>query len=157
MEKMTREMEMRRLFGAGLHTAAIAFLAGLALQTGGAVAQGNAEEGKDVFRKCASCHKIGPDAKNFTGPVLNGVIGRQAGTAEAYAYSDLNSAAGKNGLVWTEALIMEYLADPTPFLKKFLTDKGQAALAEGATKMVFKLPDETDRQNVIAYLKTFSK
>jgi cytochrome c len=148
---------MRRISGTGLGAATLAFLASIALQTSVAIAQGNAEEGKDVFRKCGSCHKIGPDAKNSTGPLLNGVIGRQAGTAEGYAYSELNSAAGKNGLVWTDALVLQYLADPTPFLKKFLTDKGQPALAEGATKMVFKLPDEADRQNVIAYLKTFAK
>jgi cytochrome c len=85
------------------------------------------------------------------------VIGRQAGTAAEYGYSELNKAAGSNGLVWTEALIFEYLQEPTAFLKKFLTDKGKADLAQGATKMVFKLPDETDRKDVIAYLKKFSK
>lgn len=119
-------------------------------------AQGNAEAGEDVFRKCAACHKVGPEARNAVGPVLNGVIGRPAGTAPDYSYSDLNKAAGGNGLVWTEETIFAYLADPSPFLKKFLTDKGKADIASGATKMVFKLPDETDRQDVIAYLKKFS-
>lgn len=118
--------------------------------------EGDPAEGEDVFRKCAACHKVGPDARNAVGPVLNGVIGRQAGTIEGFGYSELNQASGKNGLVWTEALIFEYLEDPTAFLKKFLTDKGQAALAQGATRMVFKLADETDRKNVIAYLRQFS-
>lgn len=122
---------------------------------GAALAQ-NAEEGESVFRKCQSCHRIGPDAKNFTGPVLNGVIGRQAGTVADFNYSDLNKAAGANGLVWTEELIVQYLADPAPFLKKFLTDKGKADLATGTTRMVFKLPDEQDRKDVVAYLKKFS-
>lgn len=130
-------------------------LAGIVLAAP-AAAQGNAEDGEAVFRKCQTCHKVGPDAKNGNGPVLNGVIGRQAGTAADFAYSELNKSAGANGLVWTEDLIFEYLADPTPFLKKFLTDKGKADLATGATKMVFKLPDETDRKDVIAYLKKFS-
>jgi cytochrome c len=123
---------------------------------GGALAQGNAEEGEAVFKKCMACHRVGPDAKNLVGPVLNGVIGRAAGTAEGYAYSDLNKGAGGNGLVWSEDLIFAYLEDPTPFLKKFLTDKGKADIAAGATKMVFKLPDEKDRKDVIAYLKKFS-
>jgi cytochrome c len=137
--------------------AAALCLAGLAIQHDTAAAQGNAEAGEQVFKKCAACHKVGPDARNAVGPVLNGVIDRPAGTAPDYAYSELNKAAGGNGLVWTEAMIFDYLADPSPFLKKFLTDKGKADIAAGATKMVFKLADETDRKDVIAYLKTFSK
>jgi cytochrome c len=133
----------------------MAVAATCALFSGAASAQ-SAEDGEQVFKKCRSCHQVGPEARNAIGPVLNGVIGRQAGTAPDFAYSDLNKAAGGNGLVWTEALIFEYLADPTAFLKKFLTDKGKADIAQGATKMVFKLPDETDRKDVIAYLKTFS-
>jgi cytochrome c len=124
--------------------------------SGPAFAQGSAEDGESVFRKCMACHRVGPEAKNLVGPVLNGVIGRQAGTAVGYSYSELNKSAGSNGLVWTEDLIFTYLEDPTPFLKKFLTDKGKPDLAAGATKMVFKLPDEKDRKDVIAYLKKFS-
>jgi cytochrome c len=37
-----------------------------------------------------------------------------------------------------------------------LTDKGKADLATGSTKMTFKLTDEQDRKDVIAYLKKFS-
>lgn len=117
---------------------------------------GDPEAGKDVFRRCAACHRVGPDAKNSVGPVLNGVIGRQAGTIEGFGYSQLNQSAGKAGLVWNEQLIFEYLVDPTAFLKKFLTDKGLADQATGATRMVFKLADEVDRRDVIAYVKQFS-
>lgn len=131
-------------------------LLGGVLLAGPAIAEGNAEDGETVFRKCQTCHKVGPEATNGNGPVLNGVIGRKAGTAPDFPYSELNKTAGANGLVWSEELIFEYLADPTPFLRKFLTDKGKAELASGATKMVFKLPDETDRMDVIAYLKKFS-
>jgi cytochrome c len=129
----------------------------LALWSTAALAQaGKAEDGEAVFKKCMACHRVGPDAKNLIGPNLTGVIGRQAGTAEGFAYSELNKAAGSNGLIWTEDLIFNYLEDPTPFLKGFLTDKGKPDLAAGATKMVFKLADEQDRKDVIAYLKTFS-
>lgn len=117
---------------------------------------GDAAAGKDTFRKCMACHRIGPDARNAVGPILNNVIGRQAGTIEGFGYSQLNQSAGKAGLVWTEQLIFEYLADPSGFLKKFLTDKGQADQATGATRMVFKLADEVERRNVIAYIKQFS-
>jgi cytochrome c len=114
----------------------------------------DAANGEAVFKKCRACHQVGETAKNGVGPIQNGVVGRKAGTVEGYAYSDINKAAGEAGLVWTEESILAYLADPNAFLKKFLTDKGQAAKAEGNTKMAFKLADEADRKDVIAYLKT---
>jgi cytochrome c len=134
-----------------------AILAGLGSH--GAVAQtaGDAAKGETVFKKCMICHRIGPDAKNMVGPVLTGVIGRKAGTAEGYNYSTLNKSAGEAGLVWNEEHILAYLPDPNAFLKKFLTDAGKPELAKGSTKMTFKLANETERRDVIAYLKTFSK
>jgi cytochrome c len=114
----------------------------------------DAANGETVFKKCRACHQVGETAKNGVGPIQNGVVGRKAGTVEGYAYSDINKAAGEAGLVWTEENILAYLVDPNAFLKKFLTDKGQAAKAEGNTKMAFKLADEADRKDVIAYLKT---
>src|SRR5262249_34219764 len=73
---------------------------------------GDAAAGEAVFRKCMTCHRIGPGATNLIGPQQNGLVGRHAGTAPGFAYSPLNKAAGENGLVWTEANIYEYLADP---------------------------------------------
>jgi cytochrome c len=87
--------------------------------------------------------------------VHNGLIGRQAGTYPGFAYSALNKAAGDAGLKWTEENIFEYLPDPTAFLKKYLTDHGKADEAKGITKMVFKLPSEKERKDVIAYVKKF--
>lgn len=117
---------------------------------------GDPAKGEQVFKQCMTCHRIGPDAKNMVGPVLTGVIGRQSGTAPGFAYSELNKHAGENGLVWSEDLIFQYLPDPNAFLKKFLTDKGKADLATGSTKMAFKLANEQQRKDVIAYIKTFS-
>jgi cytochrome c len=117
----------------------------------------DATKGEQVFKQCMTCHRIGPDAKNLVGPVLTGVIGRQSGTAPGFAYSAINKAAGENGLVWTDDLIMQYLPDPNAFLKKFLTDKGKADLATGSTKMAFKLADEQQRKDVIAYINKFSE
>ena len=116
---------------------------------------GDATAGETVYKKCSVCHRIGPGAANAIGPVHNGLIGRQAGTVPKFAYSTLNKAAGDAGLTWTEANIFEYLADPNAFLKKFLTDHGHADQATGTTKMVFKLPSEKERKDVIAYIKKF--
>jgi len=117
---------------------------------------GDPAKGEQIFKQCMTCHRIGPDAKNMVGPVLTGVIGRQSGTAPGFSYSDLNKHSGENGLVWSEDLIFQYLPDPNAFLKKFLTDKGKEDLATGTTKMTFKLANEQQRKDVIAYIKTFS-
>ncbi|MDF3813375.1 MULTISPECIES: c-type cytochrome [Rhodopseudomonas] len=140
----------------------MALTAAGALSIGTASAQdpsagGDAAKGAIVFKQCMTCHRIGPDAKNLVGPALTGVIGRQSGTAPGFNYSELNKHAGEAGLVWTNALVYEYLPDPNAFLKKFLTDKGHADEAKGSTKMTFKLADEQKRKDVIAYLDTFSK
>lgn len=138
-----------------LWVAAVALLA----TAGNVAAQpaGSAENGAEVFKKCRACHMVGEGARTLVGPAQNNLIGRKAGTVEGYAYSPLNKAAGEAGLVWTEQAVVEYLADPNAFLKKFLTDKGKADQATGSTKMAFKLADEQDRRDVVAYLKTFTK
>jgi cytochrome c len=112
---------------------------------GSATAQeGNAEDGAEVFKKCRACHEVGPTAKNRVGPELNGIIGRKAGTAEGFVYSDANKAAGAKGLVWSQDELLKYLEQPLSFMP--------------GTKMAFAgLKDEQDRKDVIAYLKKFSQ
>jgi cytochrome c len=74
-------------------------------------------EGENVFRKCKACHQIGEGAKHRTGPHLNGVFGRTAGSAEGFRYSNPMQAAGEDGLVWTAETMSEYLADPRGYIK----------------------------------------
>ena len=105
----------------------------------GASAAQDAAAGEKVFAKCKVCHQIGESAKNFVGPVLNGVVGRHAGTYPDYHYSDANK---NSGITWDEATLKEYLKDPK-------------AKVPG-TKMVFPgLPSDEDIANVISYLKQF--
>jgi cytochrome c len=107
-------------------------------------AQGNADNGEDVFKKCRACHDVGPDAKNKVGPILNNIIGRKAGAVEGFNYSEANKEAGSKGLVWTEDVLFKYLQNPLTFMPR--------------TKMAFAgLKDEQDRKDVIEYLKKFSK
>lgn len=99
------------------------------------------EAGAKVFKKCAACHKIGEDAKNATGPELNGLLGRTAGTVDGFKYSKVMGEAGAGGLVWNDDTLHAYLADPKGFLK--------------GNKMSFaglKSKDEIDA--VIAYLES---
>jgi cytochrome c len=118
---------------------------------------GDAAAGETVFKKCMACHRVGDGAKNLVGPQLNNVIGRAAGTAEGFRYSDINKHAGEAGLVWTPEHIVEYLPDPQGYLTKFLEDAGKADMAKGRTKMAYKLKDEKDRKDVVAYLQKFSE
>lgn len=111
---------------------------------------GDAAAGEKVFKKCMACHKVGDKAKNGVGPVLNGVFGRTAGTFEGYKYGKDIVAAGEKGLVWDEEQIFAYIENPKEFLREYLDNKKAKA------KMTFRLKDEEDRRNVIAYLKTFS-
>jgi cytochrome c len=105
----------------------------------GARAAGDADAGKQVFKKCHACHNVGEGARNAVGPELNGVVGRKAGTVEGYHYSDANK---DSGITWDADTLKVYLKDPK-------------AKVPG-TKMAFPgLPNEADIDNVIAYLSTF--
>ncbi len=127
----------------------IAFAAALVVAAAPALAQ-DAAHGQTVFRKCGACHKVGDNARNSTGPVLTNVVGRQAGTFEGYRYGSSMQAAGAAGLVWTEALIAQYISDPTGFLRSFLGDSSARA------KMTFRLRKESDRLDVAAYLASLA-
>ena len=97
--------------------------------------------GDKVFNKCRQCHRIGSEAANLYGPVLNGVVGRKAGTVPGYAYSE---ATRWSGIVWTPDALRVYLRQP------------KAAVA--GTNMTFPgLTDPQDIENVIAFLASFDK
>ncbi|MDT8855542.1 c-type cytochrome [Paracoccaceae bacterium Fryx2] len=98
--------------------------------------------GEKVFKKCAACHKVGDKAKNSTGPMMNGIVGRSAATVEGFKYSPAMTKAAADGLVWDAASIDAYLLDPKGFVPK--------------NKMSFVgLKKPEDRAAVIAYLSTF--
>jgi S-disulfanyl-L-cysteine oxidoreductase SoxD len=102
------------------------------------------DAGAKVFKKCMACHKVGEGAKNATGPMLNGIVGRVAGSVDGYKYSGALTDLGAGGHVWDAAALDAFLANPK-------------AVAKG-TKMAFAgLKSEDDRAAVIAYLSTFTE
>ena len=117
-----------------------------------AAAHGDATKGKSVFNQCMACHALD---HAVVGPQLGGVVGRPAGSVAGYSYSPLLKAAGEAGLVWTDQEIVDYLPNPTEYLKKYIAGKGKTA--PGSSKMVYMLANETQRKNVVAYLETTSK
>lgn len=106
--------------------------------------------GEKVFRKCASCHKVGDGAKNGVGPVLDNLFGRLAGSFEGYKYSKTLRDANQAGLVWDPEKVSAYITDPKAFMQGLLDDP------KARPKMTFKLKDAQDRKDVIAYLQQFS-
>ena len=103
----------------------------------------DADAGAKVFSKCKACHVIDAPT-NRVGPSLRGVIGRTAGTVEGFKYSDAMIQHGKDGLVWNNDALQQYLADPKGFIPK--------------NKMAFPgLKNADDRTNVIAYIDQASK
>ena len=102
----------------------------------GASAQ-DAGAGEKVFAACKPCHQIGETAKNSVGPVLNGLIGRRAGSVAGYAYSDANK---NSGLTWDDATFTDYIKEPRAKIP--------------GTKMVYAgLKDEAKIKDLLAFLK----
>lgn len=87
----------------------------LAALTGSAAAlaappTANVAVGKATFAAaCASCHQVGPSARNGFGPQLNGVLGRPAGSIAGYRYSPAMQNAK---IVWSEHTLAAFIRNP---------------------------------------------
>lgn len=99
----------------------------------------DAAKGEKDFVVCRACHQIGPTAKNFVGPVLNGVVGRKAGSYPGYSYSEANKGSG---ITWTPDELEKYLANPQGVVPH--------------TKMIFPgVKDPQKVKDIIAFLETY--
>mgnify|MGYP001264902743 FL=1 len=97
------------------------------------------EHGAKVFKKCSTCHMVGPGAASRVGPPLNGLFGRKSGTYEGYSYTDANK---NSGITWDDASFAKYIKDPKGVIP--------------GTKMVFAgLTDEADVVDLTAFLKQY--
>lgn len=99
-------------------------------------AAAEASEGERLWRQCSACHKV-EDGANATGPHLFGVVGRDRGAIDGFAYSQtLTSMDG----AWTPENLNAFLENP----------KGYAP----GTKMSYNgMRDIGDRANLIAWLE----
>lgn len=88
------------------------------------------------FTTCGVCHSVA-SGQNGIGPSLAGVVGRRSGTVAGYAYSQ---GAKDTHVVWNEATLDRYLADPS-------------AVVAGTTMPPPGLTP-AQRREVIAYLKS---
>ncbi|WP_300753760.1 cytochrome c family protein [Janthinobacterium sp.] len=100
--------------------------------------KGNAEAGKTAFRKCASCHQVGPSARGGFGPKLTGVIGRKAGSTTDYRYSPAMKNAN---FLWTEQNLASFLKAPSDFVP-------------GNNMRFWGINDQQQVADLLAYLRT---
>lgn len=98
--------------------------------------------GEGAFRQCKACHQLGEGATNRTGPVLNGMVGREVGSVEGFRYSRVFQEAAGAGEVWTQQSLAAFLADPRGTMS--------------GTKMSFRgVRDAGDIDALIAYIQSF--
>ncbi len=104
-------------------------------------AAGDPTRGARVFQQCAACHSMKPN-EHLTGPSLAQVWNHRAASAEGFRrYSD---AMRRADVVWNDATLDKWLANPGKFLP--------------GTSMPFPgLSDARDRQDVIAYLQAVAE
>ena len=100
------------------------------------MAMGDIASGKNLFKKCISCHSIVKGGKNKIGPALYNVVGRKIGGVADYKYSKALAAYEKE---WTFEELNGFLTKPAKWVK--------------GTKMAYAgLKKEEDRASIIKYL-----
>lgn len=120
-----------------------------------ALAAGDAAKGEADYKKCKACHMIVADdgteiqKGGKTGPNLYGLIGRPVASVADFKYGEAILAAGAKGLVWDEAMLAAYVADPGAWLKEQTGDPA------AKSKMTFKLAK--GGEDMAAYLASVKK
>jgi cytochrome c len=102
---------------------------------------GNAENGQRLFNQCRACHTANEGGRNGVGPNLYRVYGRAAGSIEGFRYSAPMRAKAGEGLVWNEANLRAYLADP------------KAVVPAGSMSFAGFKDNAQNISDVIAYLR----
>ena len=103
---------------------------------------GDPVAGKSKFGRCASCHSVVP-GQNGLGPSLAGVVGRKAGSAVGFNYSQ---AMASSDVVWSAETLDSHLSDVRGFIPG--NRMGQV--------WPVGVQDAQDRADIIAYLTEVS-
>lgn len=102
---------------------------------------GDAARGERVFQRCFACHSVDPDEKaKLQGPSLYRILERPAAAIPGFEYSEAMKAKAAAGLVWTEAMLDRYVANPE-------------GTVPGTQMSIPGLSEERERADLIAYLR----
>ena len=137
-------MKMRKTWVA----VAVALIS-MAMASDMAFAANGGSRGKRLFTNCRDCHSIKKGAPSKGGPNLFGVVGRKLGADPGFKYPPSHVAAGRKGYQWTQQTLIQYLENPTRFMRMVGGD-GESLMLH----MVLRLPDARDRKDIVSYLKT---
>jgi cytochrome c len=102
-------------------------------------AQGKADllRSQNLFRaKCAACHSV---ACNRTGPKLEGLIGRRAGSVADFKY--YTPELKNSGIVWSEEVIDKFINDPG----KMVPGTSMAGIG--------RIESANERRDIIAHIR----
>ncbi len=104
----------------------------------GAAEAADIAKGQAAFvRQCAICHTIDKGGENRVGPNLFGVIGRRAGAAPDFKYT--NAFRTTATFEWTEGLLGPWIALP-------------AVMVPGTAMGVFPGVADRDKDDIVAYV-----
>jgi cytochrome c len=103
-----------------------------------APAQAQVDAGRRLFARCTNCHEVGAGARNGFGPQLNGIVGRKAGSAPAYAYSP---ALKQAGFVWNEQKLVAFI-------------RNSEKVVPGNKMRFLSFMSEKQASEIVAYLRT---
>jgi cytochrome c len=122
----------------GLQTRFVAAVAVLLCAGAGASQAADAAKGEAAFvRQCAICHTIEKGGENRLGPNLFGIVGRRAGIAQGFKYT--NAFRNTATFEWTEGLLGPWIALP-------------AVMVPGTAMATFPGVSDRDKDDIIAYL-----
>lgn len=103
--------------------------------------QVKAEAGETLFdAQCRRCHTVNPSDPSY-GPLLDGIVGRKAGSVEGYEYSE---AMSKAGFVWTPGALRAWM-------------EANDELIPGTKMRHVGITDPTVQDFIVSYLATTGK
>jgi hypothetical protein len=112
-----------------------------AAAAGAAASSADASAGKTLFQqRCSVCHSAeAGDNGGEQGPSLSGILARKAASAPQFSYTQ---ALRDSKLLWDAPTLKRFLASP-------------ATVVPGTT-MLLAVPEEHERNNLIAYFQSLS-